>query len=81
MGEPIESSLNKLFAKKIITLPDNQPFDPKINPLWWNENEFCEYHKSNNHKTSNCHKLKNLIQDLIDNGAIEVDGHTSNENM
>lgn len=27
----------------------------------------------------NCHKVKNLIQDLIENGVIEVEGHSSNE--
>lgn len=27
----------------------------------------------------NCHRLKNIIQDLIDKGKLVVDGHTSNE--
>lgn len=79
LGEPIEIAFNKLLANKLITLPENPPYEPKAKPDWWNDDEYCEYHKSKGHLTTNCHGLKNIIQDLIDRGDIEVDGHTSNE--
>lgn len=67
------------MVNKIITLPDNQPYEPKFKPNWWNGDEYWEYHKRQGHLTSNCHWLNNIIHDLIDRGDIEVDGHTSNE--
>ncbi|MGI4370291.1 hypothetical protein ACR2V4_27250, partial [Klebsiella pneumoniae] len=31
------------------------------------------------HKIGNCHRLKSIIQDLIDRGDIEIEGHSSNQ--
>lgn len=50
-----------------------------VKPNWWNDDEYCELHKSKGHKTGNCHRLKNIIQDLIDRGDIEIEGHSSNQ--
>lgn len=68
-----------MVANKLITIPDNPPYEPKVKPAWWNNDEYCEYHKSKGHTIGICHKLKNVIQDIINKGDIEVDGHTSNE--
>ncbi|GLJ28438.1 hypothetical protein SUGI_0559540 [Cryptomeria japonica] len=79
LGEPLESVFKKLVANKIITIPDNHPYEPKVKPNWWNDDEYCEYHKRKEHKIGNCHSLKNIIQDLIDRGDIEIEGHSSNQ--
>lgn len=79
LGEPLESVFKKLVANKVITVPDFPPYEPKVKPNWWNDDEFCEFHKSKGHKTSNCHRLKNIVQDLIDRGDIEIEGHSSNQ--
>lgn len=79
LGEPLESAFKKLVAKKIITIPNNPPHEPRVKPNWWNDDEYYEYHKSKGHKIGNFNKLRNIIQDLIDRGDIEVDGHTSNQ--
>lgn len=47
--------------------------------MLWNDDEYCEYHKRKWHTTGNYHRLKDVIQDLIDKGKIEVYGHTSNK--
>lgn len=79
MGEPLESAFRKLLANKIIAIPDNPPYEPKVKPNWWIDDEYCEFHMSKGHKTRNCHQLKNIIQDLIDRGDIEIEGHSSNQ--
>lgn len=79
MGEPLESVFKKLVANKVITIPDFPQYEPKVKPNWWNDDEYCEFHKSKGHKTRNCHRLKNNIQDLIDRGDIEIEGHSSNQ--
>lgn len=55
LGEPIETTFKKLIANKIITIPDNPPYELKVKPAWWNDDEYCEYHKRKGHTTSNCH--------------------------
>ncbi|GLJ20143.1 hypothetical protein SUGI_0365630 [Cryptomeria japonica] len=79
LGEPLESVFKKLVANKVITIPDFPPYEPKVKPNWWNDDEYCEFHKSKGHKIGNCHRLKNIIQDLIDRGDIEIEGHSSNQ--
>lgn len=60
---------SSLYQKKL-------PFELKVKPTWWNDNEFCEYHRNKGHKTNNCHKLKNIIQYLIGNSEIKVEGNS-----
>ncbi|GLJ07896.1 hypothetical protein SUGI_0076310 [Cryptomeria japonica] len=79
LGEPLESVFKKLVANKIITIPDFPPYEPIVKPNWWNDDEYCEFHKIKGHKIGNYHQLKNIIQDLIDRGDIEIEGHSSNQ--
>lgn len=79
--EPIESTLKKLIWSNAITLPEARPYEPcPFKPAWWNDNDFYEYHCNKGHKTTTCYKLKNLIQDLIDQGEITVDNKATNIN-
>lgn len=79
IGEPFESALKTLLANKLITLPEVRDFEAMVKPAWWNDNHFCKYHQSKGHQTNYCQYLKHVIQDLIDNKVITVDGHTTNE--
>lgn len=63
-------------------MPKTSNYEPQVKPLWWRDNEYCEFHKGRGYKTNNCHRLKDIIQDLVDWGEIEVDGYnkkTSNK--
>lgn len=63
----------------MITFPEERNYEPQVKPPWWNDNHFCDFHRNKGHHIDNCQRLKHVIQDLIDNGVIKVDGHTTNE--
>ena len=54
----------------------NKPLDlthmPNPIPPTWNLNEYCHYHQKSSHKTDNYFRLKHEIQDLIDNGTLQI---------
>lgn len=76
LGEQIKSILKKLLQSNVIKLPEVKPYETTIfKPTWWNDNDFCEYHRTKGHKTSSCWTLKNLIQDLIEQGDMSMEIH------
>lgn len=82
LGEPIESSLKNLMQTNIITLPKLRPYEPvPFKITWWNDNDLCEYHHTKGHKTASCYKLKNLIQDLLNQGDIIMDANKGLANI
>ena len=52
--------------------------NPNLNDI--RENEFCKYNYIKGHDTNKCIKLKVFIQNLIDDGEIEVEGGPSSKN-
>lgn len=66
LGQSIESSLKELLEHNLIILPNKT--------TWGCEflSNYCEYHRHNKHKTSDCMELKHKSQDLLDNGIIEI---------
>lgn len=54
-------------------------FEPQVKPPWWNDTHHCEYHRRKGHRSNDCLRLKNLVQDLLDKGDITVDGHKTND--
>ena len=79
LGEPLDVVYKTLLQHKLISPLDNsQPYDPHPRPPWWTETSYCEYHQNKGHKTLNCVNLHNKVQDLIDDGALVVDGHNKN---
>lgn len=79
LGKNLESAFRELLANKLITLPNMRDFEPQVKPPWWNDAHYCEYHINKGHCTNDRLRLKNLFQDLIDNGNIMVDGHKTND--
>ncbi len=64
-----------------MVFPNTQPLDenqPKSK--WYRENEYCKYHHIKGHDTNKCIKLKIFIQNLVDDGEIEVEGGPSSKN-
>lgn len=49
-----------------------------IKPHWWDEKDFYKFHNGIGHTIENCWKLKHIIQDLIENGNLKVDGLNTN---
>lgn len=55
-------------------LPKNsRPYDPFVKSPWWREDHYCNYHRNKCYNTDNFLKLKNVIQDLIDEEKVSVD--------
>ena len=64
-----------------MVFPNTHPFDenqPKSK--WYRENEYCKYHCIKGHETNKCIKLKVFIQNLVDDGEIEVEGGPTSKN-
>ena len=79
--EPLEAIFQKLVDHNLMVFPNTRPFDenqPK--PRWYQENEYCKYHHIKGHDTNKCFKLKVFIQNLVDDGEIEVEGGTTSKN-
>lgn len=74
LGKPIESMLNKLVHAKLINLLESlNRGEPSFKLSWYDDNAYCEYHSTKGHDMLDCIKLKNLIQDLIDQREITVE--------
>ena len=79
LRDSYEIILKTLLAHGIITLPNNsRPYDPAVKPPWWRDDDYCNYHRNKGHTTDNFFKLKDIIQDLIKDGKIGVDGLIKN---
>lgn len=85
LNEPLLVILTQLDTAHMVTYPMTQPFDDNApKPSWYKEHEYCEMHHVKGHKKK-MFGLCHYIQELIENGEIEVDNpgknHTPNENM
>lgn len=58
----------------MMTFLEIRPKNPRAKEsIWFNEEEFCHFHFQKGHDTNKWITLKNVVQDLIDNGKLEVD--------
>lgn len=78
MGQSVESRSKELLTAKVITLPEARNLEPQVKSPWWNDAHFCDFHQNKGHKTNDYMQLKHLIQDLIDNKTIFVEGLQTN---
>lgn len=81
MVESYEVVLKTFLANKLIMLPGNScPYDPPVELDWWRDEQYCNYHRNKGHTMKNQFKLKDTIQDLIDQGKVVTDGLVKNSN-
>ena len=68
---PLSQALQHLLRLNLVTLRD-PPKNPNTASPRYNPDARCAYHSdSPGHDTDDCWTLKNKIQDLIDEGALE----------
>ncbi|KAI3909134.1 hypothetical protein MKW92_042777 [Papaver armeniacum] len=66
-----------LVKEKLIQLRDPKPtHDPK--PRSYDESKTSNYHQGPGHDTNSCWVLKHLIQDLLDEVKIVIEGRQRN---
>ncbi len=53
---------------------------PDVKPHWQDEKAFGKFQNGIGHDIQNYWKLKHIIQDLIENGKLKVDGLNNNAN-
>ncbi|KAL2905309.1 RNA-directed RNA polymerase L [Bienertia sinuspersici] len=54
---------------------------PHMRTKWWNPNKYFRYHQGNGHSTEKCFKLKDRIQDLVDNGSFHISSGDKKPNI
>jgi len=82
LHESLHDVLKKILDHNIITLPEIRPDEMQNkNGKWYRENEFCNYHRQRGHDTNKCHSLKHVVQDLIDEGKLQVETPSQNPNQ
>ena len=79
IGVSYESALQTLLADELIVLPEAKPYEPQVKLSWWNNKHICAYHRNRGHLTNKCFSLKWAIQKLINDGTIEVNNLSNNE--
>lgn len=74
LSESLYEILRKLYEHQVITLLEirTEYHDLKNNRLY-NENEFYHFQCQKGHDTNRCKTLQHKIQNLIDQGKLEVD--------
>ena len=74
LGMSYETAFEKLHHKGLVMPigPIKDPV-PEARPPKWDPNKHCKYHQGKGHDTEECWKLKEAIQDLInDNKTSEI---------
>ena len=67
----------KLLACNLVHPYDATKFCiPEVKPWWWDEKAYCKLHNGIGHDIENCGRFKHIVQDLIENGKLEIDAQT-----
>lgn len=74
--------MHKLVQRNLIKINDRPNYEePNFKPPWYNENDKSEFHKIKGHTTNNYMRLKNIVEDLIENGEVDVEPHIKNKDL
>lgn len=69
-----EVIMKKLLNENLIKIPTYENYqEPDVKPPWYNKNQLCDFHKIKGHTMNSCMRLKNTVQDLIDQRIINVE--------
>ncbi|GKV34732.1 hypothetical protein SLEP1_g43078 [Rubroshorea leprosula] len=69
---PYSEVLKQLVEVGLIRTLQVNPIQPPY-PYWYDAQARCEYHNVTGHGTENCATLRHRIQDLIDEGKLQLD--------
>ena len=79
LGESYEEIFMKLLARNLVHPYNATKFCiPKVKPWWWDEKAYCKLYNGIGHNIENCGSFKHIVQDLIENGKLEIDGLNTN---
>jgi len=68
--DDVEEIFDQLLASKAITLPESKrPAEASKT----NDPKYCRYHRLVSHTLQDCYILKDKIQELLNNGVLEID--------
>lgn len=82
LGESYSFLFDKLMSINSIQLPPIQPVDnsqPK--PIWYHEAHYCKYHRFKAHNIEKCRSFKYRVQQLVNQGDIQIDSSTAQTNQ
>ena len=67
LGEPLS-----IVFPQVVSLLRLLETRPPLNPIprWYDMSTYCNYHRATGHLTDDCHTLRDVIQNLIDNGVL-----------
>ena len=69
----------KILAHNLVHPYDAAKFCiPEVKPWWWDEKAYCKLHNGIGHDIENYGRFRHIVQDLIENGKLEVDGLNTN---
>ncbi|KAL2937475.1 Polyamine aminopropyltransferase [Bienertia sinuspersici] len=73
LGITYTQALERLKSKGLITLLGPAPDPPlhKRHPKW-DAGKYCKYHQAKGHNTEGCFALKNIIQDMLEDGRLAI---------
>lgn len=70
----VKCSCTKMQSHNMLVYPQTQPFDEsKPKPNWYKDNDYCNCYCIKGHTMNKFMKFNHLVQDLIDQGKIDVD--------
>lgn len=73
--------MQQLVEANLIKIPVYENYQgPQVKPPWYNKH-FCDFHKIKGHATTSCMRLKNRIQDLIDDNVITIKQPAGNQDL
>lgn len=80
LGETLEVIMHELVQQELIKINDSPIYgEPSFKLPWYNKYEQCEFPKIKGHTTNRCDTLKNIIQDIIDQGEIAIKGPSTKD--
>lgn len=65
----LEGALDKLVKKGVLQPVGPTP-DQEVKGINWNAAYYYKFHQGRGHNTNKCMRLRNEIQDLIENGTV-----------
>lgn len=74
LGETLEVIMHNLFKKILIKINDSLTYgDTSFKTQWYNEKDLSKFYKNKGYTTNNYMRLKNIVQDLVEKGEVDIE--------